>query len=109
MPAFVRSDDEVRAIAAHEPFPAEVVEASAGKLQVVLLTSEPRPQARRQVLAMAGEDDRLEFRGRELFWLPSGGLLESELDLDAVADVLGMTTTRTKGTVDQIAAKFFGD
>jgi hypothetical protein len=33
---------------------------------------------------------------------------ESELDLKAIGAALGLTTIRTKGTVDQIAAKHCG-
>src|SRR5512133_1401630 len=39
---FLRTAGQVRAIAEHEPFPAGDVEASKGKLQVVLL---PKPPA----------------------------------------------------------------
>ena len=45
------------------------------------------------------------FDGRELYWLPSGGVLDSPLDMTSIARVLGQTTIRTKGTVEQIAAK----
>ena len=47
------------------------------------------------------------FGKRELFWLPSGGTLESALDRQALDKLLGPTTMRTKGTVEQLAAKFF--
>ena len=45
--------------------------------------------------------------GRELYWLPRGGISESDLDLKALDAALGPTTIRTKGTIDQIAAKHF--
>jgi hypothetical protein len=57
---------------------------------------------------MASAEDLLAFGARELFWLPSGGYLETGLDLNAIDKLLGATTHRTKGTVDQIAAKYFG-
>jgi hypothetical protein len=34
---------------------------------------------------------------------------ESDLDLKAIWQVLGTITIRTKGTVDQMAAKFFAE
>jgi uncharacterized protein (DUF1697 family) len=43
----------------------------------------------------------------QLYWLPSGGISESELDLNAIGATLGLTTMRTKGTIDQITAKHF--
>jgi uncharacterized protein (DUF1697 family) len=109
VPVFARTAAELREIAAHEPFDAELVAASAGRLQVVLLGAAPAAPARRAVLALATDDDRLDLRERELYWLPSGGLLESALDQKALAAALGATTTRTKGTIDLIAARHFAD
>jgi uncharacterized protein (DUF1697 family) len=105
---FLRSAEEIRAIAAQEPFPPEQVERSKGKLQVMLLTAAPGTGARKSVLGLATEADALAFGDRELYWLPSGGTQESDLDLTAIGKALGTTTMRTKGTVDQMAAKFFG-
>jgi uncharacterized protein (DUF1697 family) len=106
VPTFVRSAAEVRAIAAAEPFQAQRLR-SAGKLQVALLAEEPTPEARAQALEVAGERDGLVFDGREVYWLPSGGVLDSPLDMTSIARVLGQTTIRTKGTVEQIAARHF--
>ncbi|MEX1142794.1 MAG: DUF1697 domain-containing protein [Thermoleophilaceae bacterium] len=105
VPTFLRDATETRAIAAHEPFDPDVVAASKGKLQVVLLETAPDSRTRDAVLAHATEDDRLDVHGRELYWLPSGGTLDSQLDLKAIAGLVGLTTMRTKGTIDLIAAK----
>jgi uncharacterized protein (DUF1697 family) len=104
---FLRSADEVREIAAHEPFDPRLVEASNGKLQVSLCLEKPSAQVRKQVLALATDEDPLLFGERELYWLPSGGQLESELDLKAIEKLIGPTTRRTKGTMELLAAKFF--
>ena len=106
---FLRNANEVRALAAHQPFARKLVEASYGKLQVSMLNWRPTAQARRDVLALAEDDDRLAFGARELYWLPSGGTRDSPLDLKAIDKLLGPTTMRTKGTIDQLAAKFFAD
>jgi uncharacterized protein (DUF1697 family) len=105
VPVYLRSCEEVAAIAAREPFQATLVEASKGKLQVSLLAKKPTAAARGRVLALATEEDRLAIEGRELFWLPSGGTIDSDLDLKAIDKALGKGTMRTKGTIDQIAAK----
>ena len=76
---------------------------------MVLLLEKPAAKARREALALATEDDRLALGGRELYWLPSGGMSDSELDLRALGGALGLTTIRTMGTVEQIAAKYFSD
>jgi len=106
VPVFLRSIDEVAAIVAQEPFDSKRIEKSKGKLQVSLLTKKPSAAAKKKVLALAGDEDLLALEGRELYWLPSGGLLESELDLKAIASLLGAETRRTMGTIEQIAAKF---
>jgi uncharacterized protein (DUF1697 family) len=109
VPIFLRSAAQVRAIAAAEPFPPRAVAASKGKVQVALLTAPPRAGDRRRALAHATDADRLAIDGAELYWLPSGGISESRLDLAAVFAPLGPSTMRTKGTIDQLAAKHFAD
>jgi uncharacterized protein (DUF1697 family) len=52
VPTFIRSAEEVVAIAEHQPFPSAQLEASAGKLQVAMLNGPPSAQARREVLAL---------------------------------------------------------
>jgi uncharacterized protein (DUF1697 family) len=104
---FLRTDKQVRAIAEDQPFPAKLVEASAGKLQVLLLPKKPTAAARKQVLSLATDDDKLAFGERELYWLPSGGTLESELDRTKIEKLIGPTTSRTKGTIELLAEKFF--
>jgi uncharacterized protein (DUF1697 family) len=105
---FLRTAGEVRAIAGHQPFAPKLVDASKGKLQVALLASGPSAGTRKEVLALATDEDRLAFGDRELYWLPSGGTMDSTLDFGAIERLLGATTMRTKGTLDQLAAKYFG-
>jgi uncharacterized protein (DUF1697 family) len=107
VPIYLRTDAEVRAIAEHEPFSAKRSGRSKGKLQVLLL---PRPAAagtRKKALALATDDDLLAFGKRELYWLPRGGTQESGLDLKALEKLLGPATIRTRGTIEQMAGKFF--
>jgi uncharacterized protein (DUF1697 family) len=106
VPVFLRGCAEVAAIAATEPFEPDLVAASKGKLQVSLLPGKPTAAARREVLALATDEDLLALEGRELYWLPSGGLLESDLDLEAIAAAVGTDTRRTMGTIEQIAARY---
>jgi uncharacterized protein (DUF1697 family) len=105
---FLRSAKDVKAIAAHEPFSPKDVAASKGKVQVALLGKKPTAAKEKKALALATDQDLLLFGKRELYWLPSGGTMESELDRKALDDLLGPSTMRTKGTVEQLAAKFFG-
>jgi uncharacterized protein (DUF1697 family) len=109
VPVFLRSAREIRTIAADRPFAQSLIDASKGKPQVVLLATAPAARAHKEVLALASDEDRLAFGERELHWLPSGGILDSDLDFKTIGTLLGSTTTRTKGTVDQLATKYFSD
>jgi uncharacterized protein (DUF1697 family) len=107
VPTFIRTEKEVRVIAARRPFAPEHVAASTGKLQVALLYGPPSSRARHAVLALATEGDRLAIAGRELYWLPSAGMMDSGLDLKAVEGLLGTMTLRTKSTIELIADRHF--
>jgi len=105
VPVFLRSEKEIASIAAQNPFPAARLKKSKGKLQVSLLKRKPSAAAKRKVLALATDADLLAVEGRELYWLPSGGLLESDLDLKAIEKLLGADTRRTMGTIEEIARR----
>lgn len=105
VPVFLRSADELAAIATQEPFEADAVAKSKGKLQVSFLKKKPSAAAQKKALALATDEDLLAIEGRELYWLPNGGISESDLDLKATDAALGAGTLRTMGTVEQIAAK----
>ena len=108
VPIFLRTENEIRALAEHQPFDPELLQASKGKLQVLLLCKRPEKAAEAAVLELATDEDRLAFGDRELYWLPSGGIRDSPLDQNALAKLLGPATMRTKGTVEQLATKYFG-
>jgi uncharacterized protein (DUF1697 family) len=99
VPTFIRSARELREIEASEPFAPSDVKSSKGKLQVARA-------AQKKALGLATDDDRLAFGKRELYWLPSGGVSDSELDVRALERLTGAWTMRTMGTIEQIAAKF---
>jgi uncharacterized protein (DUF1697 family) len=105
VPVFLRSIDEVAAIAGQKPFTPKQIDKSKGKLQVSMLKKKPTAAAKRKALALAANEDLLAIEGRELYWLPSAGISESDLDLKALDAVLGPGTIRTMGTIEQIAAK----
>lgn len=104
---FLRTAREIAVIAANEPFTRAQVNGSKGKLQVSMLSAKPAAATRKKVLALATDQDLLEFGARELYRLPSGGTQNAELDTKAIGKLVGPTTMRTKGTVEQLAAKYF--
>jgi len=105
---FLRSAKEVAAIAARDPFDAKAITASKGKPQVVLLGRKPSAKAKKAVEALCPEGDLMVVEDRELHWLPTVGLSETEVDTKALDKALGKGTTRTAGTIEQIAAKYCG-
>jgi uncharacterized protein (DUF1697 family) len=105
---FLRDRDEMLKIAGTKPFDAATTRRLKGKLQVVMLGAKPKAAARKTVLGLAGKDDALTFGTRELFWLPAAGVSDSKLEWKAIERALGATTTRTMGTIEQIAKKHFG-
>lgn len=107
IPVYLRTEKELRAIAAAEPFDAGVVDESTGKLQVGLLREKVTAATQKKVLELATDDDLLAIDGRELYWLPAAGVGRSELDQMAIAKLTGPQTVRTMGTVQAIVAKFF--
>jgi len=108
VPVFLREAAELRAVVAREPFDSVALAASKGKLQVAFLPTAPSGSASKDALGLATDENRLAIEGRELYWLPSGGISESDLDLKALEAALGPWTMRTLGTVEQIVAKHFG-
>jgi uncharacterized protein (DUF1697 family) len=105
VPVFLRSDEEIAAVAARRPFEAKAVAKSKGKLQVSFRGRKPTAAAKEKALAVATDQDLLAIEDRELYWLPSGGISESDLDLKTLDAALGERTIRTMGTVEQIAAR----
>jgi uncharacterized protein (DUF1697 family) len=104
---YLRTAADVRAIAGHQPFPAKLVAASDGKPQVAMLEQRPSAATRKRALALADDDNRLAFEGRELYWLPSGGIRNSAPYLKSLEQLVGQWTMRTKGTVEALAVKYF--
>ncbi|HVW45759.1 MAG TPA: DUF1697 domain-containing protein [Solirubrobacterales bacterium] len=108
VPVFLRSAGEVLAIAARDPFDAAAIEASKGRPQVILLGRKPSAKAKEALEGITPEGDLMVFEGRELHWLPTVGLSETELDTKALDAALGRGTTRTAGTIAALAAKYCG-
>jgi uncharacterized protein (DUF1697 family) len=103
---YLRNAKEVAAIAARDPFDAAAIERSKGKPQVVLLGRKPSAKAKKAIEEIAPDGDLMVVEGRELHWLPTVGLSETELDTKALDAAVGKGTTRTAGTIEAIAAKY---
>lgn len=103
VPTFVRTVEQVTAVAGHTPFPDAPAD---GKLHIAFLRAELDAATRHEVAALAKDTDRVAFRDRELYWLVAGRFMDSALSELAVGRVLGADwTVRTAKTVQRVAAK----
>ena len=105
-PTFVRTADEIAAIASAAPFGADELAASDGKTQVAFLRSVPSSAAIAQVTALVPAEDRAVLSGREWYWLPVAGVGRSALPVAEISGLLGDMTMRTLGTVERMTMKF---
>lgn len=103
VPTFVRTGDQVAAIAGHDPFPDA---PQGGKVHVGFLRQVLDQPTRGEVVALAKDRDRVAFRDRELYWHVADRFMDSALSDPAVDKVLAAAwTLRTANTVQRIAAK----
>ncbi|MFN2557010.1 MAG: DUF1697 domain-containing protein [Nitriliruptorales bacterium] len=103
VPTFVRTSEELFAVADHAPFPHE---PSGGKLHVGFLREEPDHVTVNELAALTKDTDRVAFRGRELYWQVAGRFMDSALSEPAIGKVLDdRWTLRTAQTVQRLAAK----
>ena len=73
VPTFIRTIDEITAVAAAEPFPDA---AATDSLYVSFLRAAPDAAAKRAVLDLESPVDTFCFRGRELYWRCRGKISE---------------------------------
>ena len=107
VPTYLRTADQVLALAKREPFADRDGAAARGKPQIVFLARAPSAKAAAAALAHDSDDDWLAIDGQELHWWPRGRLSESALDLKALAKALGEPTIRTRNTIVRLVAKHF--
>jgi uncharacterized protein (DUF1697 family) len=103
---FLRSCPALGRVAEYEPFPK--VKAKAGDtLHIGFLRKAPAAAARRAVLDLANDGDRLAIEGRELYWLRRGPFAEASFNGAVLEKRLGgPTTLRNANTVRKLAAKY---
>ena len=105
VPAMIRSSDEVRAIAEATPFPAEVLAATSGKIQVMIFKNALTREQKQAIVATATPDDRIVVDGSEVYWLPTDSISTSEFKVGVLNRSFGPFTIRTHGTIVRIAKK----
>jgi uncharacterized protein (DUF1697 family) len=103
---FLRNEEELAAIAKHQPFKPSEIKGEAARLFVGFLAKAP---AREAIVSLTNCSDKLnDFRvhGREIYWLARANILESGFYGPRMEKTIGMRTTmRNINTVQRLAAK----
>jgi uncharacterized protein (DUF1697 family) len=102
---FVRSAEELAAVAAHEAFREEDVRHPDASLFVSFLADAPAAAARKTLLSLRTKFDDFHLHQRELYWLRRTRFSDSEFSggrLEKILEVRG--TVRNANTVQRIAA-----
>ncbi|HEX6640155.1 MAG TPA: DUF1697 domain-containing protein, partial [Thermoanaerobaculia bacterium] len=100
---FLRTRDELAAIAATKPFGAE----PDGTVYVGFMAGEPSPAALDAVARLSNDVDHFAVVGREVWWLARKGMGQSSVSPAKLEKALGMaTTTRNLNTIDRLLAKY---
>lgn len=97
---FIRSEQELRAVVAMNPFAG-----APGKVDIAFLQEKPTQSVIDAVLALPSGDDKLKIVNREIYWLrplPLGESYPNERHLKAALGV--DSTRRTMGTIERMIA-----
>ena len=103
---FLRTEAEIAAIAAHEPFTAEAM-ARALVVNVALTARELEDEHRMKLKAFDSEVSDFVAHGREIYWRCSVRTSESKFQSNKFEKALGIGATwRNMNTVRRLAAKY---
>ncbi len=105
VPTFIRTLDEVAAIAEYKPFTdAEMKSATA--LNIAFLAEPLDAKAKRQVLALKTDIDTFHVHGREVYWLCRKKQSESTFSNAVLEKTLGKPSTiRGANTIKKLVEK----
>lgn len=102
---FLRTPEELDAIAAHEPFAADPV-LDSHTLQVIFTRATLDAARRDALLALRTDYDDFDVRGREVYWRTRGRTTDSPIKPAVFARALGGPgTARNVTTVRKLAEK----
>jgi len=102
--AFIRSIEELSAIAAYRPFGDG--EPAGSKLSIVFLKSAPDAALRRNIEALRLATDDFHVKGREVYWLCRGGRMSESPVGVRFGKVLGTNgTMRNVTTIRKLVAR----
>jgi uncharacterized protein (DUF1697 family) len=103
---FIRSTEEIKAVAAFKPFPAGEY-GDAHSLMVAFLRAPPGDEGLRKLHAYRTDEDDFRVHQREVYWLRRGKISESSFSGALLEKALGSAATmRNSTTVRKLAAKY---
>jgi uncharacterized protein (DUF1697 family) len=104
---FIRSTDELGAIAHYKPFIDAELKAEGNALYIAFLADRPGDEAKQKLLSWATEVDEFHVSGREVYWLRRKKISESRFSGALLEKTLGMQATiRNSTTVKKVASKY---
>ena len=104
---FIRSDAELAAVAAYQPFAPAELAAEGGSMYVAFLRAAPDHAAAQKLLTLRTEVDDFHIHERELYWLRRIRISDSTFSGALFERTLGMpATVRNVTTVRKLAAKY---
>jgi uncharacterized protein (DUF1697 family) len=103
---FLRTEEELAAIARYEPFKKSHLRDAAA-LNVGFLVEPPSPAAKKLIAAFKSDIDDFNVRGREVYWLSQAKQSDSKFNNVRFEKMLNARATwRGINTVRRLAAKF---
>lgn len=104
---YIRTPAELAAVAAHQPFPPEELDAPGHTLYINFLPQEPSPEAVARLMELRTPTDDFAVHGREMYWLLRvTKMSETTVTGPRLAKALGMPMTgRNLNTVRKLAEK----
>lgn len=109
VPTFLRTVEDLCAVAAYGPFAdAAAVEAAGGTLAVMFMDAPLPPESAATMLGFATPRDTFHAHGRQLYWLTYGKMSESLIDWRLVGKAVALppNTMRNATTVRKLAATY---
>ncbi len=104
---FLRSTNEVVAIARIKPFSDSELKTEGNVLYVAFTANSPTDEATQKLMSLRSAIDDFHISGREVYWLYRRRAGESKFYGSLLEKCLGMQTTiRNFNTVKRIAAKY---
>jgi len=105
--AFIRTTEELRAIADYKPFKESDLSQTGNSLYIALLDRAPSKELQKNVMALSDKLREFHFNNKEMYWLCRGKFSDSGISGKLLEKTLEMETTiRNSKTIKKIVLKF---